>query len=175
MRKEAQTAYNGLKLIVESLLKLKKSKPDLFKRSEIKNMPEALHEHIRKSNPKMSDDIKAFLLYFNGNLVEYISGDYAGPDADIKAAAEAAYDGLKALETAANYLTENKPDVFTEQGIEALPEAVLGFIIDMKYKISDPARKFLDEFLGFISFNLTKGFIQYDPVNKNKPRQMELF
>ncbi len=175
MRKEAQTAYNGLKLTAEAVIKLKKTKPDLFKKAEIKNLPESLYEYIKKSNPKLTDDVKAFLLYFNGSLVEYLSGDYAGPDADTKAAAEAAYEGIKAMEAASNYLLENRPELFSEEGAVQIPSAVAGFITDMKYKISDEARKFLDEFLGFISFNLTKGFIQLDPSGKHKPRQMDLF
>lgn len=175
MRKETATAYNGLKITAGAVLKLQKSKPDLFKRSEIKNLPGVLHEYITRSNPKMSDDIKAFLLYFNGNLVEFLSGDYAGPDANTNAAADFAYEGLQAMEAAFNYLMENRPEVFTEEGVIGLPGAVTGFITDMKYKISDGAKKFLDEFLGFISFNLTKGFIQYDPASQTKPRQMELF
>jgi hypothetical protein len=175
MKKEALTAFNGFKLMGEAIPRLKKSHPELFKKTDINRLPEAVFENIKKNHPKLDDDTRAFLLYFNGNLVEFLSGDYAGPDADRKKAADAAFEGMLAVETAVNYLLENKPEIFSPEQAVTIPANITGFITEMKHKISVPGRDFMEQFLGFVSFNLEKGFIQYDPTKKYAPRQMDLF
>jgi hypothetical protein len=175
MKKEALTAFNGIRLTCEAALKLKTASPELFKKASLAKLPGALFESVKKNNPKMPDETKAFLLYFTGNLVEYFSGEYAGPDADHDAAVGWAYEGLKAVDAAYEYLKDNRPELFSEEQAVLIPAAIHGFIDEMKYKISAGAKGFLEQFLGFVSFNLEKGFIQYDPAKKNSPRQMELF
>lgn len=175
MRKEAQSVFNGLKLIGEAVPKIRKTHPELFKKAGISSFPAVLIENIKKNYPKLNDDTSAFLAYFTGNLVEYITGDYPGADLDKKEAVDAAYEGLKALDAAITYLEENKPEVFSESEAANVPANIKGFITETKYKISKPAKSFLEQFLSFVSFNLEKGFIQYDPNKKHVPRQMELF
>lgn len=175
MRKEAVTVFNGLKLIGEAVPKIRKAHPELFKKSGISRLPEAIFENIKKKHPKLNDDTRAFLLYFTGNLVEYANGDYAGADADKKEAVDAAYEGLKAVDAALTFLEENKPEIFSESEAINVPANITGFITEMKLKLSKPAKAFLEQFLGFVSFNLEKGFIQYDPGKKHVPRQLELF
>lgn len=175
MKKEALTAFNGLKLTGEAALRIKKSSPELFKKSSMAGLPEAIFESIKKHNPKIPEETRAFLLYFTGNLVEYFSGEYAGSDTDRGDAVNYAYEGLKAIEAACEYLQTNRPELFTEEKAVMIPAAITGFVDEMKYKISRGGKSFLEQFLGFISFNLEKGFIQYDPAKKNSPRQMELF
>ena len=175
MKKEALTAFNGLKLTGEAALRIKKTSPELLKKSSMSKLPAAVFESIKKHNPKMADETRAFLLYFTGNMVEYFSGEYAGPDADQAEAVNSAYEGLKALDAACEYLLANRGDLFSQEHAIEIPAAITGFIDETKYKISRGARQFLEQFLGFISFNLEKGFIQYDPGKKNSPRQMELF
>ena len=175
MRKEAQAVYNGLKLVGEAVPKIRKAHPEFFKKSGMSKLPENIFANIKKNHPKLNDDTKAFLLYFTGNIVEYVTGDYAGADTDKKEAVDAAYEGLKAMDAAITYLQENKPEIFSESEAINVPSNIMGFIKDMKYKISKPAKAFLEQFLAFVSFNLEKGFIQYDPSKKHAPRQMELF
>ena len=175
MRKEAQSVFSGLKLIGEAIPKIRKAHPELFKKSGLSKLPGQIFENIKKNHPKLNDDTKAFLLYFTGNLVEYVTGDYAGADADRKEAVDAAYEGLKAIDAAVTYLEENKPEIFSESEAINVPAGIRAFITDMKYKISKPGKGFMDQFLSFVSFNLEKGFIQYDPGKKHVPRQMELF
>jgi hypothetical protein len=175
MRKEAQPVFNGLKLIGGAIPKIRKAHPELFKKTGLSKLPGTIYENIRKSHPKLDDDTRAFLLYFTGNLVEYVTGDYAGADTDKKEAIEAAYEGLQAVDAAITYLGENRPEIFSESEVINVPSNITGFITETKYKISKPAKGFLEQFLAFVSFNLEKGFIQYDPGRKHAPRQMELF
>lgn len=175
MRKEAQAVFNGLKLIGVAIPKIRKAHPELFTQTGIGKLPEAIFENIKKNNPKLTDDSRAFLLYFTGNLVEFVTGDYTGANEDKVEAVSDAYEGLQAIDAAIVYLEENKLEIFTEAEAITVPANIMGFITEMKYKISPPAVSFLEQFLGFVSFNLEKGFIQYDPGKKHVPRQMDLF
>ncbi|MEI7542837.1 MAG: hypothetical protein WCJ94_06270 [bacterium] len=175
MRKEAQAVFNGLKLIGVAIPKIRKAHPELFIKTGIGKLPEAIFENIKKNNPKLTDESSAFLLYFTGNLVEFVTGDYTNANEDKTEAIANAHEGLQVMEAAIVYLKENKPEIFSEAEAITVPANIMGFITEMKYKISPQAVSFLEQFLGFVSFNLEKGFIQYDPGKKHAPRQMDLF
>jgi hypothetical protein len=175
MKKEALTAFQGFKLAGEEALRIKKTSPRLLSEDSVEKLPAAIMESVKKHNPKLPQDTAAFLLYFTGSLSEYFSGEYGGQGADKKNAAKSTCEGLKAFGAAYDYLMENDPAIFSQEKAVMLSPAITGFIDSTKYKISPGAREFLDQLLGFISFNLEKGFIQYDPAKKSAPRQMELF
>jgi|GEM_PF-2404313 hypothetical protein len=175
MKKEALTAYQGFKLAGEAALRIKKTSPALLDEDYVEKLPVAILESVKKHNPKLPQDTAAFLLYFTGSLSEYFSGEYGGQTEDKKNAAKSTCEGLKAFGAAYDYLMENDPAIFSQEKAVMLAPAITGFIDSTKYKISPGAREFLDQLLGFLSFNLEKGFIQYDPAKKSVPRQMELF
>lgn len=175
MKKEVLTAFQGLKLAGEAALRIKKASPELLNAGSVEKFPAALLESVKKHNPGLPADVAAFLSYFTGSLSEYFTGEYAEPDTDIKQALKNTVEGLTALDAAFANLMENDPGIFSVEKAASIPPAVTGFIDGTKYKMSSGAGEFLDQVLGFISFNLEKGFIQFDPAKKSTPRQMELF
>ncbi|MCE5300345.1 MAG: hypothetical protein LLG37_05670 [Spirochaetia bacterium] len=177
MKKEIHTAYEGLKIITEVVEKLKKSKPELFTKSGIRELPGFLYEYIKKSKPKMTNEMRSFIHYFTGNMNDYVSGDYSGADDDKekKKAADAAYEGLKTFETAAAGLFVKNPEAFSEDVANNLPDKIGEYMKLTGIKPDKYGQVFLEQFIGFVGFCLKKGFKEYDPKDEGKPKQMSLF